>query len=110
MSSPLASRHTTFSRDWTSYLSSPALKVPLAVGVPAVPLPTPPASTTEPVAVPEITAASLVPLIVIVTTLAVPSTVLTVNVSVVLWPLFRPSTRSEERRGGKEQRPPSVIP
>src|SRR5439155_18947425 len=69
--------------------TSLSVKVPLAVGVPAVPLPTPPASTTEPVAVPEITAASLVPLIVIVTTLAVPSTVVTVNVSVVLWPLFK---------------------
>jgi hypothetical protein len=47
-----------------------------------MPLPTPPASTTVPVVSPLITAASLVPVMVTVTTCAVPSTVVTVKVSV----------------------------
>ena len=43
---------------------------------------TPPASITEPVAVPEMMAASLLPVMVTVTTCGVPSTVVTVKVSV----------------------------
>src|SRR5439155_23429230 len=68
--------------------SALSVKVPLAAGAPSVPLLTPPASTTDPAEVPEITAASFDPLIVIVTVCAVPSSVSTVNVSVVLWPLL----------------------
>src|SRR5256885_13276968 len=60
--------------------------VPVAVGVPASALATPPASTTEPLMSPETTAASLVPVMVMVTTCSVPSAVRTVNVSVVLPP------------------------
>ncbi len=45
-------------------------------------LATPPASVTDPLVAPLITAASLAPLIVIVTSCWVPSTVMAVNVSV----------------------------
>ena len=45
--------------------TSMSVSVPVAVGVPGVALATPPASITEPVAVPEMMAASLVPLMVI---------------------------------------------
>ena len=41
--------------------TSVSVSVPVAVGVPGVPLATPPASMTEPVNVPVITAASLTP-------------------------------------------------
>ena len=54
--------------------------------MPGVPLATPPASTTVPVKSPLITAASLAPLMVMVTTWAVPSTVVAVNVSVSVSP------------------------
>ena len=51
-----------------------------------MPLATPPASTTVPVKSPLITAASLAPLMVMVTTWAVPSTVVAVKVSVSVCP------------------------
>ena len=57
-----------------------------------VPLATPPASTTLPVMLPVITAASLAPSMVIVTSCAVPSTVVTVNVSVRVWPTLSACT------------------
>ena len=57
-----------------------------------MPLATPPASVTAPVAVPVITAASLAPLMVMVTTCAVPSTVVTVKVSVSVWPTLSACT------------------
>ena len=47
--------------------TSVSVSVPVAVGVPGVPLARPPASITVPLDVPEITAASLAPLIVMVT-------------------------------------------
>ena len=53
--------------------------MPVAVGVPGVPLATPPASVTSPVTSPVITAASLVPWMVIATTWAVPSAARTVK-------------------------------
>ena len=59
--------------------TSVSVSVPVAVGVPCV---APPASITEPVVVPEMMAASLLPSMVIVTTCGVPSTVVTVKVSV----------------------------
>ena len=55
--------------------------VPVAVGVPAVPLLTPPASVTEPLLAPVITAASLRRWMVTVTSCAVPSAVVTVKLS-----------------------------
>ena len=61
--------------------TSAAVNVPVAVGVPGVALATPPASRTAPMVVPEITAASLLPVIVTVTSCAVPSAAFTVNVS-----------------------------
>ncbi len=57
------------------------VNVPVAVGVPGVPLATPPASVTAPVLVPVTTAASLLPVIVTVTNWGVPSAVVTVKVS-----------------------------
>ena len=54
----------------------------MSVGVPGVPLATPPASVTSPVASPVMTAASFCAWMVIVTTCAVPSAVSAVNVSV----------------------------
>ena len=51
-------------------------------GMPGVPLATPPASTTAPVVSPVITAASLAPVMVMVIACAVPSTVVTVKLSV----------------------------
>ncbi len=65
--------------------TSVSVSVPVAVGVPGVPLATPPASTTVPLEVPEITAASLLPSMVTVTICWVPSAVVTVKVS-VRWP------------------------
>ena len=55
--------------------TSVELRSPVAVGVPGVPLLTPPASITVPVVAPLITAASLVPWMVMVTSCAVPSAV-----------------------------------
>ncbi len=54
------------------------MSVPVAVGAPGVALP---ASITEPVVVPAMIAASLLPVIVIVTSCAVPSMVVTVKLS-----------------------------
>ena len=59
--------------------TSAASRSPVAVGMPGVPLATPPASITVPVISPLITAASLAPVMVMVTTCAVPSTVVTVK-------------------------------
>ena len=66
--------------------TSVEFRSPVAVGVPGVPLLTPPASVTDPLAAPLITAASLVPLMVMVTSCWVPSTVVAVNVSVSVSP------------------------
>jgi hypothetical protein len=55
-----------------------SVSVPVAVGAPGVALP---ASITEPVVVPAMIAASLLPVIVIVTSCAVPSMVVTVKLS-----------------------------
>ena len=68
------------------------LRSPVAVGVPGVPLSTPPASITDPLATPLITAASLAPLMVMVTSWAVPSTVKAVNVSVSVCPTLSACT------------------
>ena len=62
--------------------TSVAVRSADAVGVPASPLLTPPASITVPTRSPLITAASFTPWIVIVIVREVPSTVCTVNVSV----------------------------
>ncbi len=64
----------------------------MAVGVPGVALATPPASIAVPVVVPEMMAASLWPLIVTVTTFAVPSMVVTVKVSVSVLPALSACT------------------
>ena len=72
--------------------TSVKLRSPVAVGVPGVPLATPPASTTAPVVSPLITAASLVPLMMMMTTFEVPSTVVTVNVSLSICPTLRACT------------------
>ena len=66
--------------------------MPVAVGVPGVPLLTPPASMTVPLVAPLITAASLAPLMVMVTSWAVPSTVVAVNVSVSVCPTLSACT------------------
>ena len=58
------------------------LRLPVAVGMPGVPLATPPASTTVPLVSPLITAASFCAAMVMVTTCAVPSTVSAVKLSV----------------------------
>ncbi len=71
---------------------SVSVSVPVAVGLPYLALATPPASITAPVLVPEMTAASLLPLMVTVTTCAVPSTVVTVNVSVSVSPTLSACT------------------
>ena len=65
---------------------------PVAVGVPGVPLATPPASVTDPLAAPVITAASLAPLIVMVTSCAVPSIAMAVSVSVSVSPTLSACT------------------
>ena len=67
-------------------------RLPVAVGVPGVPLLTPPASVTAPLVTPLITAVSLVPLMVMVTSCAVPSTVVAVNVSVSVCPTLSACT------------------
>ena len=69
--------------------TSVSVSVPVAVGVPCV---AQPASITEPVVVPEMTAASLVPWMVTVTTCGVPSTVVTVKVSVSVSPTLSACT------------------
>ena len=61
--------------------TSVSIKVPVAVCVPAIALATPLASVTAPVLAPVITAASLVPLMVIFTAPAVPSMLVTAKVS-----------------------------
>ena len=68
------------------------MSVPVAVCVPGVALTTPRISVTEPVVVPEMMAASLLPLMVIVTTWGVPSTVVTVKVSVSVPPTLSACT------------------
>ena len=57
-----------------------------------MPEPTPPSSITLPAVAPLITAASLAPLMVTVTSWAVPSTVATVNVSVRVSPTLSACT------------------
>ena len=57
-----------------------------------MPEPTPPSSITLPVVAPLITAASLAPLMVTVTSWAVPSTVVTVNVSIRVSPTLSACT------------------
>ena len=69
--------------------TSVLIKSPVAVGVPTVVLFTPPASKTGPEVVPVITALSFVPAILTVTTCEVPSTELTVKVSVSVLPTFK---------------------
>ena len=64
-----------------STAATAASRSKLAVGVLIVPFAVPPASSTEPLVVPVITAASFAPLIVISISLVVPSTVATVNLS-----------------------------
>ena len=63
-----------------------------SVGVPGVPLLTPPASVTLPDVVPLITAASLAPVMVMVTTCDVPSIVVAVKVSVSVCPTLSACT------------------
>ena len=72
--------------------TSVELRLPVAVGVPGVPLLTPPASATVPVTGPVMTAVSLAPLMVMVTSCAVPSIVVTVNVSVRVCPTLSACT------------------
>ena len=67
-----------------------AFNFPLTVGVSLVPLAIPPASVISPKVSPKKYGASLVPLIVIVISFVVPSTVVTVNVSVRVSPTFKP--------------------
>ena len=62
--------------------TSVASRSPVTVGVPSVALATPPASMTVPMLVPVIVAASLLPLIVTVTSFVVPSALRTVKLSV----------------------------
>ena len=62
--------------------TSVLVRVPVAVAFSA-------SSTTVPLVVPAITAASFVPVIVNVTALSVPSTLLTLKVSLTDWPTFR---------------------
>ena len=69
--------------------TSAAVSVPVAVGVSYL---ASPSSITEPVVSPEMMAASLLPLMVTVTSCGVPSTVVTVNVSVSLSPTLSACT------------------
>ena len=69
--------------------TSVLVSVPVAVGVPDVALDTPPASVTAPVLVPEITASSLLPVMLNTAApvdVAVPSVTCTVKLSVTLCP------------------------
>ena len=74
--------------------TSVVVKVPVAVGVPAMALELAslPASITVPALVPPITAASFLPSIVTLTTWAVPSAAVTVKVSVRVPPATRACT------------------
>ena len=72
--------------------TSVELRSPVAVGVPGVRLSTPPASTTGPMKSPLITAASFLPLMVMVTSCWVSPTVVTVNVSVSVCPTLSACT------------------
>ena len=72
--------------------TSVELRSPVAVGVPGVRLSTPPASTTVPMKSPLITAASFLPVMVMVTGCWVPSTVVAVNVSVSVCPTLSACT------------------
>ena len=69
--------------------TSASMSVPVAVGMPGVALPV---SVTAPVVVPEMTAESLLPVMVIVTTWWVPSTVVTVKLSVSVPPALSACT------------------
>ena len=90
--------------------TSVANKSPVTVGVPGVPLATPPASTTVPALLPVITAASLVPLIVTVTTFAEPSAANTVNVSVSVPPTLSACTAAFALFSVKVQTPLTATP
>ena len=72
--------------------TSVASRLPVATGMPGMPEPTPPASITLPVVAPVITAASLAPLMVTVTSWAVPSTVVAVKLSVNVSPTLSACT------------------
>ena len=72
--------------------TSVEFRSPVAVGVPGVPLLTPPASVTDPLTAPLIAAASLAPLMVMVTTWKVPSTVVAVKLSVSVCPTLSACT------------------
>ena len=71
---------------------SEELRSPVAVGVPGLLLLSSPASTTVPVTGPVTSAASLAPLMVMVTSCWVPSTVKAANVSVSVCPTLRACT------------------
>ena len=66
--------------------TSVAVSVPLTEGVPGVALATPPASTTAPLLLPLITAASLVPVMLTCTVVLAPLTRATVKVSLCTLP------------------------
>ena len=70
--------------------TSMELRSPVAVSVPGVLLLTPPSSTTASMKSPLITAASFLPVMVMVTSCWAPSTVVTVNVSVSVCPKLSP--------------------
>ena len=72
--------------------TSVEFRSPVAGGVPDVLLLTPPASITAPVAAPLITAASLAPLMVMVTELRAPSVVTAVKVSISVSPALSACT------------------
>ena len=69
--------------------TSVSASLPVAVGVPGFQHA---ASVTVPVVVPEMMAASLEPLIVMVINCGVPPMLVTVKVSVSVWPTFRACT------------------
>ena len=72
--------------------TSTAVNVPVTGPVPGVALFWPPASVTSPVIVPPISAASFAPLMVIFTDFVVPSSDVTVKLSIRVVPTFRAST------------------
>ena len=72
--------------------TSVSVSVPVAVGLQDTELATPPASMTEPSLVPQMMAASLVPLMVTVTSCAVPSREVTLKVSVSVSPTLSACT------------------
>jgi hypothetical protein len=67
--------------------TSVSVSVPVAVGVPAAVLLTPPASITVPLIVPATEAGSFEPSILMVTDDIVPSALVTAKLSVYVWPL-----------------------